>query len=227
MTISSIGGLDDDTAAGPIANIGTGKLLLVILLMSVRLLIGFAFIFFFMTLVPKKPGDPVIYPIVAGIIGIGVYIWFFRRQVRGVYKARYPTLRAIESLILVAAMFLAIFSMVYTTISVNDPSAFTEPLDSFSSYYFSLTVLATVGFGDIAPNTVMARSFAMVQMALDIAFIAVIIKVMSGAARKAIQQRAQKEVEAEDRAADDQAKEKLGAGEASHQAGTSTTGQSE
>jgi voltage-gated potassium channel len=227
MTISSIGGLDDDAAAGPIAGIGRGKLLLVILLMTVRLLIGFAFIVFFMSLVPKKPGDPVIYPIVAGILGIGIYIWFFRRQVRGVYKARYPTLRAIESLILVAAMFLAIFSMVYTTISVNDPNAFTEPLNSFSSYYFSLTVLATVGFGDIAPNTVMARSFAMVQMALDIAFIAVIIKVMSGAARKAIQQRAQKEVEAEDRAAEEQTKDHPSPAEISHRAETSTTGQPE
>jgi len=39
-----------------------------------------------------------------------------------------------------------------------------------------------------------------VQMALDIAFIAIIIKVMSAAARRAIQQRAQIEVGAEDRA---------------------------
>jgi hypothetical protein len=217
MTISSMGGLEDGAAAGPIVHLSKGQLALVILATIGRLLLGFVFILFMMSLVPKKPGDPVIYPIVAALAGIAIYIWFFRRQVKGVYKARYPTLRAIESLILVAAMFLAIFSMVYTTISVNDASAFSEPLDSFSAYYFSLTVLATVGFGDIAPNTVMARSVSMVQMALDIAFIAVIIKVMSGAARKAIQQRAQKEVESEDRAAEEQ----------SGPAGTSSTTQSQ
>ena len=30
--------------------------------------------------------------------------------------------------------------------------SFTEPLDSFTAYYYALTVLATVGFGDIAPT---------------------------------------------------------------------------
>ena len=106
------------------------------------------------------------------------------------YKARYPTLRAVEALILTATMFLAIFAMVYVMISVSDPSAFSEPLDSFNAYYYSLTVLATVGFGDIAPNTVPARSVTMVQMALDIAFIAVLIRVMGGAAKKALIRRA-------------------------------------
>jgi voltage-gated potassium channel len=54
-------------------------------------------------------------------------------------------------------------------------------------------VLATVGFGDIAPNSVPARSVTMVQMALDIAFIAVLIRVMGGAAKKALLQRAKEE----------------------------------
>jgi voltage-gated potassium channel len=115
---------------------------------------------------------------------------------RGVYKSRYPTLRAIEALILTAAMFLAIFSMLYVTISLDSPTAFSEPLDSFNAYYFALTVLATVGFGDIAPNSVPARSVTMVQMALDIAFIAVLIRVMGGAAKKALLQRAKDEAAA-------------------------------
>jgi heme/copper-type cytochrome/quinol oxidase subunit 2 len=167
--------------------------------MIVRLIAGLIVILLMLALVPKKPGDPVLYPAALAIFGIVVYVWFFRRQVKGVYKSQYPTLRALESLILVAAMFLAIFTMVYVMVSINDPNSFTETLDSFNGYYFSLTVLATVGFGDITPNTTLARSVTMVQMALDIAFIAVIIKVMSGAARRAIQQRAQHEVETEGR----------------------------
>jgi voltage-gated potassium channel len=201
MTISSMGGLGDDPQTPlAIAKISRGKFALVIVGMIARLLLGLVFILLMLSLVPKHPGDPIVYPIFVALFGIVVYIWFFRRQVKGVYKSRYPTLRALESLILVAAMFLAIFAMIYVMISINDVNAFTEPLDSFNAYYFALTVLATVGFGDIAPNTVPSRSFTMVQMALDIAFIAVIIKVMSGAARKAIQRRAQESVEAEDRA---------------------------
>ncbi len=200
MTISSMGGLDDGGEAPAFQKLGKGRLTIVILGMVARLLLGFLFIMLIMSFVPKKPGDPIVYPLVIATIGVAIYIWFFRRQVRGVYKSRYPTLRAIESLILVAAMFLAIFAMLYVMISIQDQAAFTEPLDSFNAYYFSLTVLATVGFGDIAPSTVVARSVTMVQMALDIAFIAVVIKVMSSAARRAIQQRAQTAVEAADRA---------------------------
>ena len=195
-----MGGLPGEDGELPVAKMSKGKLVLVVLQMLGRLILGFLFILLIMSLVPKNPGDPIVYPVVLTILGIALYIWFFRRQVKGVYKAQYPTLRAIESLILVAAMFLAIFAMVYVMVSITDPSAFTESLDSFNGYYFSLTVLATVGFGDITPVTTTARSFTMVQMALDIAFIAVIIKVMSAAARRAIQQRAQRAVEAEDRA---------------------------
>ena len=195
-----MGGLPCEAGELPVAKMSKGKLVLVVLQMLGRLILGFLFILLIMSLVPKNPGDPIVYPVVLTILGIALYIWFFRRQVKGVYKAQYPTLRAIESLILVAAMFLAIFAMVYVMVSINDPNAFTEQLDSFSGYYFSLTVLATVGFGDITPVTTVARSFTMVQMALDIAFIAIIIKVMSAAARRALAQRAQREVETEDRA---------------------------
>jgi len=79
--------------------------------------------------------------------------------------------------------------MVYVIISDGNDAAFTESLDAFNAYYYALTVLATVGFGDIAPASVAARSASMLQMALDIAFIAVLIRIMGGVARKAIDER--------------------------------------
>jgi voltage-gated potassium channel len=198
MTISSMGGIPDgvDQPAYRAARIGKGQLLRVTIASIARLAAGFAFILWMMSLAPKTAADSVIYPAVMAVLGSAVYVLFFIRQLRGVYKSRYPTLRAIEALILTAAMFLAIFSMLYVTISLDSPTAFSEPLDSFNAYYFALTVLATVGFGDIAPNSVPARSVTMVQMALDIAFIAVLIRVMGGAAKKALLQRAKDEAAA-------------------------------
>lgn len=193
MTISSLGGVPDEDGSGnlPVETLDRRKLALVVLQTTIRLLLGFIFIIWLMSLAPQTPEDSIVYPAVVALLGIVVYILFFRRQLKGVYKARYPTLRAVEALILTATMFLAIFSMIYVMISIDDPNSFTEPLTSFSAYYYSLTVLATVGFGDIAPVTVGSRSVTMVQMALDIAFIAVLIRIMGGAAKKALQQRAQ------------------------------------
>jgi voltage-gated potassium channel len=182
-----LGGIPDDASPSvPAPPISKRDLLVVALQTLLRLVIGFVFIAWLMSLVPKSTEDSVIYPAFLAIGGIVLYGFFFQRQLKGVYKARFPTLRAVEALILTAAMFLAIFSMVYVMISLANPGSFSEDLDSFSAYYFALTVLATVGFGDISPTSVAARSVTMVQMALDIAFIAVIIRLMGNAAKKAL-----------------------------------------
>jgi uncharacterized membrane protein YozB (DUF420 family) len=168
-----------------------GQLAVAVAQTILRLALGFGAIVLMMAVVPDEPEKSVLPAIAIAIVAMGVYAWFFRRQLRGVANARYPNLRAAEALILVAAMFLAIFAMIYVMISQADVAAFTEPLEPFNGYYFSLTVLATVGFGDITPVTTAARSVTMVQMACDIAFIAIVVRVLGGAAQRALSQRAQ------------------------------------
>lgn len=168
---------------------GRREIVFAFIMTAVRLFIGFWIIFFMLTLVPDTPDGRFALPL--GVAGLAVvfYIWFFKRQLAGVYKARFPTLRAAEALVLVAAMFLAVFAMIYVMISLNDSGAFTEELAPFNSYYFALTVLATVGFGDITPVTTLARSVTMVQMALDLVFVAVLLRIIGGAAKRALQER--------------------------------------
>jgi hypothetical protein len=175
-----------DEAPVPSQKIPRGQLALALLQAAARLAVGGVVIAAMLILAPEEADVTIALPLVLGLVASALYIWFFRRQMRGVSRARYPMIRAGEALVLSAAMFLALFAMSYVLISTDNPAAFSEPLDSFSAYYFALTVLATVGFGDIAPNTVTARSVTMVQMALDIAFIAVTFRVMSGAARRAL-----------------------------------------
>ncbi len=185
-TASSLIGLPHNRRTLALAILGT----------VVRLLLGLAFILVVMNLVPDAPDQRMATPVIVAIGGIVLYSLYFRHQLRGVYRARYPNLRAAEALILVAAMFLALFSIGYVLLSQLEPQSFTEVLDNFTAYYFALTVLATVGFGDITPVTTLARSVTMVQMALDLAFVAVLIKVMGGAAKRALEMRQQREAEA-------------------------------
>ncbi len=154
-----------------------------------RVVIGIAFILFCLALVPERPTSLGFLPALIMVGGAVLYILFFRRQLTGIRHARFPIARATEALILTAAMFLAIFAAIYVLVSANDPGAFTEPLTRFSAYYFSLTVLATVGFGDISPTSTLARSICMVQMALDLAFIAVTVRVLTTVARQAMSAR--------------------------------------
>ena len=189
MTTPSIGADDAAIAASEAKRIGRKQLTIVILQMGARLVVGTMVIVGMLLLVPEQPEPSLALPIVIAVGGTALYVYFFIRQVKGVYKAKYPMLRAGEALILVGAMFLAVFAMIYVMLSATNPEAFTEELDPFNAYYFALTVLATVGFGDITPATTAARSVAMVQMAVDIAFIAVLIRIMGGAARRTIEER--------------------------------------
>jgi voltage-gated potassium channel len=52
--------------------------------------------------------------------------------------------------------------------------------------YFTVTVFSTVGFGDITPKTDMARIVAMVQMLADLAVIAVVVRMILGAATRGV-----------------------------------------
>lgn len=156
---------------------------------AARTVLGLACVYLVMILVPDDTDARLAAPIGFAIVASVAYGFYFHYQLRGVYKARYPMVRAAEALVLVAAMFLALFSIAYVSISRVDPQAFTEPLDTFTSYYFALTVLATVGFGDITPVNTAARSVTMFQMALDIAFIAVVLRLVTGAAKRTIDQR--------------------------------------
>ena len=90
---------------------------------------------------------------------------------------------------MVSIMFIAVFAAIYTQISIRYPGSFSEPLDHFNAYYYAMTVLATVGFGDITPVTPMARIISMIQMGLDLAFIGVAVRVISSTAKSTMENR--------------------------------------
>jgi len=163
----------------------------VILESLARMLIGLAFVFVMMRLVPVNPHLNLWIPITMGIVMLLAFAWYFRLQLRRIHRAQFPRIQATEALLLLVAMFLAFFTVTYYAMSLAEPNSFSENLDQFSAFYFSVTVLATVGFGDITPVTIPARSVAMVQMGFDIAFIAVAVRIVSSTANQALKNRSE------------------------------------
>jgi multisubunit Na+/H+ antiporter MnhB subunit len=172
-----------------LADLSRGQHYRLIAASCLRIAIGFTIIWLVLSLVPEEPGVDLVGPIVVIVAFGALYIWYFRRQVKKIKRSKFPQLAAIEALILIATMFLAVFAAIYVMESTANPSAFSEDLDHFTAYYFSLTILATVGFGDITPVSNVARATAMVQMAIDIAFIAVLVKIISSVAANTIKSR--------------------------------------
>jgi hypothetical protein len=116
----------------------------------------------------------------------GVVTW----QVRAVLRSPYPGLRAIEALAAAIPLFLVVFAAAYVLVADADGGAFSEPLSRTDALYFTITVFATVGFGDITPRTDLARVATMVQMVGDLLVVGLVLRVMLGAVKAGRERRA-------------------------------------
>lgn len=119
---------------------------------------------------------------VVGLIGI---TYVFVRLLARVNRSAHPGLAAIEALVLVIGMFLVLFATMYVALWQTDPASFSQPLDRVAAIYFSVTVLVTVGFGDISAVSDLARIAVTIQMVLDVALIGAAVKLLSSSARHA------------------------------------------
>ncbi|MFM9135526.1 MAG: potassium channel family protein, partial [bacterium] len=124
------------------------------------------------------------------LLWVVVYVFYFRFQLEKIRHAPYPMIRAWETLLVGAVLFVTIFANAYHQIAQLDPQAFTEDLDLFTSYYFTVTVLGTVGFGDITPVTTFARSISMAQMVVDLGIIAFSVRLLTREVKQTTVQRA-------------------------------------
>jgi hypothetical protein len=110
-------------------------------------------------------------------------------QVRAILRARYPALRAVEALATTVPLFLVLFASVYFTMAGASPSNFsTHSLTRTDALYFTVTVFATVGFGDITAVSQSARLLVTVQMLLDLLALGLVVRVFVGTVQLARRQ---------------------------------------
>lgn len=110
-------------------------------------------------------------------------------QVRTILVSPQPRLKAAEALGTAIVLLIVIFAYSYLTLSVSDASSFTQPLGRAASVYFTITVLATVGFGDIAPVSSVARLVTSAQMVLDLVVIGLVVRILFNAAQQGMARR--------------------------------------
>jgi hypothetical protein len=117
---------------------------------------------------------------------VAIIVW----QARAIYRSPYPRLQAVEALAMSVPLFLVLFATGYYLMEGTEPGAFSEQLTRVDALYFTITVFATVGFGDIVPLTQSARVLTMVQMLGDLLIIGLAARVLVTAVQRSIDRRA-------------------------------------
>jgi hypothetical protein len=118
---------------------------------------------------------------------LAVLVW----NVRSILVSSHPRVQAAAALTTTVPLFLVVFAASYYVMSRGAPGSFNEPLSRVSSAYFTITVFATVGFGDIVPVTTAARIATSVQMIGDVILVGIGARIILGAARRGVSRKEQ------------------------------------
>jgi voltage-gated potassium channel len=120
------------------------------------------------------------FDIVWMLLCLAGFAWLAVRQVRSITRAAYPGLRAFEVLALLVPLFVLFFAATYYAMQGQAPSSFSTPLSRTDALYFTVTVLTTVGFGDITPRSETARVLVMFQMLGGLVVVGVLVRLVVG-----------------------------------------------
>ena len=127
--------------------------------------------------------------VMALVIGLAALIGLVAFQVRAISGSRYPGLRALEALAFTIPLFLLLFASTYLVTAAISAHSFSQPLNHTDALYFTVTVFATVGFGDITATTAAARLVVTGQMLIDLIILGVGARVILGAVSRGRQRR--------------------------------------
>lgn len=117
------------------------------------------------------------------LIGVSaLVVW----QFRSVIRSQYPGARAIETLGTCLPLLLIGYAATYYLMAHASGKAFSIGLSRLDALYFTVTVFTTTGFGDITARSDAARAVVTSQMLIDLIFLGIVVRFITGAARFSI-----------------------------------------
>jgi hypothetical protein len=118
--------------------------------------------------------------VVLTIVLVVVLTW----QILSVTRSPYPGLRAVEAISVSFPLLILMFAWTYYVMDHAQSGSFNEPLDRVDAVYLTVTVLATVGFGDIVATSEATRAVVTFQMVVNMVLLGIVFKVLLTAVRQ-------------------------------------------
>lgn len=119
--------------------------------------------------------------VVSFSVGLVLFSLVVAWQLWAIVHAPYPGLRAVEGLAFTVPSFLVLYATAYTVLALDSPASFSPAsMTRTDAMYFTITVFATVGFGDITATSEPARILVMTQMMLDLVILGLGVHLLIG-----------------------------------------------
>lgn len=134
----------------------------------------------------RLDGSVAVLGLVGGLTLVGILLAW---QIREIARSPYPRLRAVGAMATSVPLFLAVFASTYFLMGRAQPANFSEPLTRFDAAYFTVTVFATVGFGDIVAVSQSARVVVTLQMLGDLIIVGLVARTLLGAVQRSLRHR--------------------------------------
>jgi hypothetical protein len=158
---------------------------------TLRSLLAFAVVLGAYYLLPVGDGGDDVSTVVRLVLGVLLFVAILAWQVRQILRSAVPALQAVEALIVAIPTFIVVYASTYVGIESALPGSFSQSIDKSAALYFTVVTLGTVGYGDIAPVSTGARLTVSSQVMLDLVLIAVVVRLLTGAARRSLDRRAE------------------------------------
>lgn len=129
------------------------------------------------------------------LVGLLLLVGLVALQVRRIMRATYPVLQAVGALATSAPLFLLLFAATYFVMDKISGSNFNQPLSRTDALYFTVTVFATVGFGDIVATSEGARALVTAQMVAGIVIVGLGARIIVDAIKHGREQQPTQEAE--------------------------------
>ena len=120
---------------------------------------------------------------VVGALSLVALVPLTAHRLRAVNTSDTPMLDAFEALVLLLTILMTGFAAIYYGMN-HAHDQFPGIETRVDAVYFTVTTLATVGYGDITPASQTARVAVTVQMLFDLAFLGIAVRVLSATARR-------------------------------------------
>jgi voltage-gated potassium channel len=130
-------------------------------------------------------GAGVVFSVIGLLCGVGVLAWLIVRQVRRLVRSD-PADGSVrlDSLIFLVVVVVPLFAVGYLGLERADAGQFEELSTKTDALYFTLSTLATVGFGDVHATGQLARGLVTFQIAFDLVFVAALVSLLTNQIRE-------------------------------------------